>query len=141
MLNGVISGKLANLDVILAELESTRPLTSEALEESWQLRKAVERNIQLAVEILLDICHRLIALDGRAPTPTSRGAVEAVVQMGILRSPDPYKQMVGMRNILVHRYEFVDPEKLKDIVNEHLDDFHQFKKEVLRYARDQADTD
>lgn len=141
MLNGVISGKLANLDVILAELESTRPLTTEQLAESWQLRKAVERNVQLAVEIVLDVCHRLIALDGRAPTPTSRGAVEAVVQMGVLKSAEPYKQMVGMRNILVHRYEFVDPEKLKAIVNEHLDDFQHFKKEVLLYARDPAGAD
>jgi uncharacterized protein YutE (UPF0331/DUF86 family) len=141
MLNGVISGKLANLDVILAELETTKPLTTEALQASWQLRKAIERNIQLAVEIVLDICHRLIALEGRAPTPTSRGAVEAVAQIGVLSSAEPYKQMVGMRNILVHRYEFVDPEKLKAIVNEHLGDFQQFKEEVLLYARNQTSAD
>ncbi len=135
MINGVITGKLSNLDVILAELSSVQPLTIKQLEESWQLRKSVERNIQLAVEIVLDVCHRLIALAGRSPVPTSRAAVEAVVQLGVLDSPDPYRQMVGMRNILVHRYESIDPAMVIAIVNNHLGDFHQFKTEILNHVQ------
>jgi uncharacterized protein YutE (UPF0331/DUF86 family) len=42
--------------------------------------------------------------------------------------------MVGFRNLVVHRYEYVDPCILIDIVNDHLDDFDDFRARVLRYV-------
>ena len=97
MINGVVLGKLRKLDVVLDELKSLGSLTEERLGAEWILRRAVERDLQLGVEILLDVCHRLLALLGQSPAATSREALEACVRLGILEELEPYGRMVGFR--------------------------------------------
>lgn len=136
MLNGVIVGKLRNLEGVLRELRSLVPLTEERVESEWLVRRAVERDLQVGVEIVLDICHRLLALAGRAPAATSREALETCVDLGVLESLEPYSRMVGFRNLVVHRYDRIDPAILVNIVNDHLDDFERFRDEVTAYVAD-----
>lgn len=133
MINGVVTGKLTNLQQRLAELRTLYPLTEERLQE-WMVLRAVERDLQVAVEIVIDVCQRLISLAGLPPASSSREAVEGCVTLGALSSADPYRHLVGFRNIIVHRYESVQPEILLRLVNEHLEDFERFVQEVLTYA-------
>lgn len=134
MQNGVLTGKLNNLEQVLAELRSLTPLTEERLRAEWLVKRAVERDLQVAVEIVLDVCHRLIALSSQAPAASSREALERCQQLGALTSADQYKPLVGFRNLVVHRYESVEPAVLVSIVNHHLTDFERFRDEVLTYA-------
>lgn len=110
------------------------PLTTDALEQSWVLRRAVERDLQIAVEIVIDVCHRLIALAGLSPPTNSREAVETCHRLGALSESVPYTRMIGFRNLVVHRYEFVELSILVDIVNQHLEDFETFRREVEAYV-------
>ncbi len=41
------------------------------------------------------------------------------------------KNMKRMRNVLVHHYEFIEDEKVFEVLENHLGDFDEFKKEVL----------
>lgn len=75
---------------------------------------------------------------GRPPASSSREAVEGCVALGVLRSAEPYREMVGFRNIIVHRYELVEPEVLMRLVNDHLGDFQAFADEVPDYVERQA---
>ena len=136
MINGVVSGKLTNLRQRLDELRTLYPLTEERLGE-WLVLRAVERDLQVAVEIVIDVCQRLISLAGRPPASNSREAVEGCVALGALESAEPFRQMVGFRNIVVHRYEFVAPEVLLTLVNDHLGDFERFIEEVMAYVERQ----
>lgn len=43
--------------------------------------------------------------------------------------------MVQFRNFIVHRYERVDVAILADLVNRQLDDFDQFRQEILDYVQ------
>ncbi|MCK5438223.1 MAG: DUF86 domain-containing protein [Desulfobulbaceae bacterium] len=43
--------------------------------------------------------------------------------------------MVQFRNFIVHRYEQVDVEILAGMVNRRLNDFKQFRNEILSYAQ------
>ena len=137
MINGVVTGKLANLRLLLDELRTLHPLSPERLQE-WLVVRAVERDLQVAVEIVVDVCQRLLSLAGHPPAASSRGAIEGCVSLGVLDSAYPYRQMVGFRNLVVHRYEFVAPEVLLELVNHHLDDFEQFIAEVMAYVDRQA---
>ncbi|MFA5507044.1 MAG: DUF86 domain-containing protein [Vulcanimicrobiota bacterium] len=136
MINGVISGKLTNLRLRLDELRTLAPLTEERLQD-WLVARAVERNLQVAVEIVIDVCQRLVSLAGRPPASTSREAIEGCVALGVLSAPEPYRRMVGFRNIVVHRYEFVDQGLLLTLVNDHLGDFERFIEEVMSYVERQ----
>lgn len=135
MLNGVIAQELQALDVTLAELRSLETVSLDQLKENWQLRKAIERNLQILVEIVLDICQRLIALDGQSPAATGADAVERCIALGALQRDENYFNMVRFRNFIVHRYEHIEPAVLVSMVNKRLPDFEKFRDEITAYVQ------
>jgi uncharacterized protein YutE (UPF0331/DUF86 family) len=137
----VIAQKLQNLDSILLELRSLGLLTVQELEQDWRTKRAVERSLQIRVEIVIDICQRILSLTGQAPATTGRAAVDRAVQMGILGQYEAYFKMVQFRNFGVHRYERVDNAVLVDMVNRRLVDFERFRNEILVYVRKTIDAD
>lgn len=132
--NAVIIGKLQHLDEILAKLRSLGPLNRTQLDTDWRTKMAVERAIQVLVEIIIDVSQRVIAEDGQTPAGSGREAIERCVQMGVLSSIEPYQRMIQFRNFVVHLYERVETIFLVDIVNKRLADFESFRDEVLAYA-------
>ncbi len=132
-INGIITGKLRNLDRVVGHLKSLRPLQAETLND-WVVTGAVERNLQVAVEIMIDVCHRLHSLAGRPPASSAREALEGCVELGVLESASTYSKMIGFRNLIVHAYEYVDTSILLDVINNHLADFEKFRQEVLSYV-------
>ncbi len=135
MHNGVLSAKLDALDATLNELRSLGTVTAAQLDGDWRTRRAIERDLQVAVEAVIDICQRIIALDGQAPAATSAQAIERCVQRGILSAHPAYEKMVQFRNFVVHRYDRIDVAILVEIVNNRLGDFERFRDEVLRFYR------
>ena len=135
MKNGVLTAKLQSLEVALNELRSLGKLTSDQLRDDWRTRRAVERDLQIVIEVVIDVCQRVIALHQQAPAATSAQAVERCVQLGVLSQNPAYEKMVQFRNFVVHRYENIDVEIVADIVNNRLGDFDRFRDEVLRYYR------
>ena len=133
-INGVILQKLQSLDQALAELRSLGEVSVQSLNEDWRTRRAVERDLQVLVEIVIDICQRLISLTGQAPATTGAEAVERCIQLGALTRQDAYEKMVRFRNFVVHRYERVEVEILADMVNRRLLDFERFRDEILNYV-------
>lgn len=134
MLNGLILKKLQVMEQVLGELRSLGQLNAAGLEADWRTRRAVERNLQVAVEGLIDICQRVLSLKGYTPASTGSETVRRCVQLGVLSSEDPYRRMVQFRNFIVHRYEQVDVAILVDIVNRRLDDFECFIREIRAYV-------
>jgi uncharacterized protein YutE (UPF0331/DUF86 family) len=135
MLNGVIARKLQSLDEVLAELRSLGQVDTAQLKNDWRTQRAIERDLQVLVEIVIDVCQRLISLAGQTPAATGADAIERCVQLKVLSDDDVYRKMVGLRNFIVHRYEHIDVNILVDMVNQRLPDFEQFRAEVLAYVK------
>lgn len=135
MINGVIVQKLHTLDEVLAELRSLGEVSEERLESDWRTRRAIERNLQIAVEIVIDVCQRILSLAGQTPAPTSGDAVTRCIQMGALSDKEAYRKMVQLRNFIVHRYEHIDVAILANVINRRLSDFEEYRKEVLSYVQ------
>ena len=134
MVNGIILKKLHVLDETLAELRSLGPVTAEGLADDWLARRAVERDLQVLIEVVIDLCQRIISLAGLTPTESGADAVERCAQLGAISDRPSYRRMIQFRNFIVHRYERVDVAILADIVNKRLGDFDEFRQEVLSYA-------
>lgn len=122
------------MDEIVSERKTLGYLTTSRLEKDWLARRAVERDLQVLTEILIDVCQWLITLAGRPPSTTGADAVQRCVEMGVLPSPEPYRKMVQFRNFIVHRYERIDVTILVEIVNNRLDDFESFRRLVMDYV-------
>ena len=135
MMNGVIVQKLQTLDEVLLELRSLGQVTEAQLHNDWRTRRAIERDLQVLLKIMIDICQRLIALAGQTPVTTAQEAIECCVQLGALARYEAYHRMVQFRNFIVHHYERIDTAILVDIVNRPLGDIERFRDEILAYVQ------
>ena len=135
MINGVIAAKLQTFEEILNELRSLGKIDVAQLQNDWRTQRAVERNLQVLVEVAIDICQRFIALLSQSPATTGTDAIERCIKLNILTDTTDYRQMVRFRNFIVHRYDRIDPTVLVDVVNNQLPVFEQFRNEVLAYVQ------
>ena len=134
--NGVLIDKLQSLDKTLVELRSLGEVTEKQIDDDWRTRRAIERDLQILVEIVVDVCQRIVSLSGQTPPTTGREAVERCCQLGALSAYEPYIRMVQFHNFIVHRYERIDGTILVEIVNERLGDFERFRQEIMKYVQD-----
>ncbi len=131
--NGVIQRKFALLDKQFVRLKShTKDIDFDTFANDWVMRSMAERALQVMVEIVIDIAERIIAIENAGPTATSAEAIDRLVDLNILKSPKPYRDMVKFRNLIVHQYEEIDPAIMYDIIKNKLDNFRQFRDEIDR---------
>lgn len=93
----------------------------------------MERTLQLAIEVCLDIANHVIAARRLRVPATYADAFEVLAEAGLLDSPqrDAMIRMSGFRNLIVHEYARIDPAMVVRILREHLGDLSRFKTAVL----------
>lgn len=133
LLNGVVQRKLTLLDEYVSRLERyLNGVTFDTFKADDLLQSGTERVLQVAIEIVIDIAERLIAIRGAGLVASASAAIDRLVTLGILKSSDPYSEMVLFRNRIVHEYETTDPEILYSIAKGHTSDFRRFRDEIDR---------
>jgi uncharacterized protein YutE (UPF0331/DUF86 family) len=131
----LIEKKLRRIEDLLRELKSVDVGTIEEFKENFINRRFVERNIELAIEQMIDICkHFISALDLKEPETYSE-CFEILAKQSIIleQDIDTFKSMIKFRNILIHAYEGVDDSITYGIYKRRLDDFKTFIKEIRNY--------
>jgi uncharacterized protein YutE (UPF0331/DUF86 family) len=101
------------LDELSERLARLAPLSTRSLADfrgDPYLRDIVERNLEVAAQCCIDICHRIIAIEG-APKPRDyREAILRIGELGVLPTDlaERLAPIAGFRNILIHEYLAVD---------------------------------
>lgn len=96
------------------------------------LQAAVERRLQLAIQVCMDITNYIIAQQGLRSSTVLENIFEILGHEGIL-TQELSSRMVGMvrfRNILVHDYLEIDPSRVYSHLTAGIDDFKQFASEI-----------
>lgn len=129
--NGVIERKLSLLDDQVVKLSGAlRGVAYEVFKDDWILRSMAERALQVAVEIVIDIAERIIAIRDAGPVAGATQAMSKLVALGVLEDEKPYIDMVRFRNLIVHEYEAINPEILYELATGRLSDFRKFRDEL-----------
>lgn len=129
--NGVIQRKFALLDKQLLQLKNhTKNIDFESFKNDWAMRSMTERALQVMVEIVIDVAERIIALENAGPIASSAEAIDRLVKLNVLKSAQPYSDMVKFRNLIVHQHEEIDPAIIYDILKNKLENFRQFRNEI-----------
>ncbi|MFB6294979.1 MAG: DUF86 domain-containing protein, partial [Candidatus Nanohaloarchaea archaeon] len=131
-----IESKLERLEQRVSRLREHSDTTLDELEEDNTLRSAIERNFQVALEIVLDTCSMVVSYEELEKPDDYRDMILELGEAGIL--PDEFAERfeaaAGFRNVLVHQYADVDVERLHGYLTENLDDFDTFAREIAAYA-------
>ena len=129
--NSIIQRKFALLDKNLLQIRnSLKDVDLETFKNTWTLQMMAERVLQVMVEIVIDIADRIIAIEKAGPAASSAEAIEKLVELEVIKSVEPYKNMIRFRNLIVHQYEQIDPEIVFDIAKNKLDSFRKFRDEI-----------
>ncbi|ATZ61004.2 MAG: hypothetical protein DDT33_01405 [Firmicutes bacterium] len=132
-----ISLKLRSMKKYVNFLSSKRNVLMEELEGNYELRSAIERNFQLAIESTLDIGEIIISVEGFEKPEDYKSVILILGKHDILPEDfaEEFALAAGFRNVLVHMYEEVDMGILHDFLHNKLDDFDTFAKFMVEYIR------
>lgn len=127
---------LAKMDVLdgyLKELCEILPSSFEGYKKI-EKRRACERLLQVSIECVIDICG-LVVTGLRLGLPAEEDDLfEKLEQAGIISSSrkESLKKMKAFRNILVHEYGHIDDMIVYEVLQNNLNDFEIFKREILQ---------
>jgi uncharacterized protein YutE (UPF0331/DUF86 family) len=113
----VLRARISEINFIMNELQrlTSKPFMQLSVDEKYSMRY----NVIVLVESMISLCIH-IAIEAYSKTPASyREAIKIIAEKLNLPYVKDLTSMVGLRNILIHRYWLVD-EKIYEAVK---DDF------------------
>jgi uncharacterized protein YutE (UPF0331/DUF86 family) len=131
--------RLRSLRRNLDELEALRGVDASRLEDEPLVRAAAERLLQVAVDLAIDCnAHIAAAMLGRAPANYRESFVDAATAGAIDQAlADRLAPAAGLRNVLAHRYVDIRVDLVAEAVDEVLDGFSIYVREVAAFVERQ----
>jgi uncharacterized protein YutE (UPF0331/DUF86 family) len=133
--SNVILKRVGRIRKCVATLEMIRRTHSESKFMADEMVQAVaERNLQVAIQAVLDICNHAVA-DMKLEVPDEeKQAFQILASRKLIpkRLAETLTLMTGLRNVLVHEYLEVDHVHLYAILKNNLGDFEKLIKAVLK---------
>lgn len=133
----LIEHKLRRIEGFLREINLAEIPSYKAFKGDIIKKRFIERNIQLSIEEMIDICKHIVSSLDMPDTETYRECFEKLAVSEIIskKNLEVYKRMIGFRNKLIHAYEGMNEEEIYGIYKRRLNDFHKFVKEIRDYIR------
>lgn len=113
-------------------LMQKRGLTKEELKQNLDLRQAMERRLQTAIEACIDLAFHIIAGEELGIVEHNKDALlllgeKKIIPLDLARR---LADATDMRNVLVHGYEKVDLDQLYQAITEDVKDLKEFAEEI-----------
>lgn len=128
----IIVNKLIKMEEYINELEKYKPQTYNEYKNKQLKRYAVERLIQLIIDLALDINNILIKKADKYPAQDYYSSFLELIDLEIL--PEEFAKDIapstGIRNRLVHEYEKIDDR----IVFQNLDKLIDYYLDYIKYV-------
>ena len=131
------SGIERRLDELNERLARLQPLQSKPRAEfdaDPYLRDIAERNLEVAAQCVLDICHRIIALENARKPTDYYETILIMSELNILPAVFARRlaPLAGFRNILIHEYLGIDWDQVYGNLQK-LDDLVDFSETIRKW--------
>lgn len=133
--SNVIMARLSRLDEYVSRLRRFENLDIKEYLNDYDLQAIVERNLQLAIQVCIDIANYIVARRKLTFPAEQENIFILLGKEGIIpyALADKIKGMVNFRNILVHDYTEIDSEKVYKIMKHALKDFSEFATAAVKF--------
>ncbi|MCK4730586.1 MAG: DUF86 domain-containing protein [Candidatus Aenigmarchaeota archaeon] len=131
-----ILSKIDELSGYLEELESIKPENFEEY-ESLKTKRACERLLQISVECVVDICNMIVSEKKLGAPADEEDIIAKLTKAKIIpkKLSETIREMRGTRNILVHKYGYIDDKIIYKTLDENIRDFDKFIEFVLKFLK------
>jgi len=131
-MNEIIVNKLIKMEEYISDLEKFKPETYNEYKNNQINRYAIERLIQLIIDLALDINNILIKKSDHYPAQDYFSSFIELVELEIL--PEEFAKDIapstGIRNRLVHEYEKIDDK----VVYQNLDKLIKYYLKYIKFV-------
>jgi uncharacterized protein YutE (UPF0331/DUF86 family) len=130
--------KIALIQDDLRHLVEYENLTIEKISEDFQIQAVIERVLERLIGRAIDINQHLIAERGGTlqNVTTYRDTFMRLVDLGVY--PREFGEQIarsaGLRNILVHEYNTINPELLQKSIGDAIREFNTYTRDVLSFV-------
>lgn len=134
MPDDVVLNKAAIIERCVARVREEHAGDARNLTDNLTRQDSIILNLQRACEAAIDLAMHLVRERRLGIPQESRDAFDLLLQAGLIEAglAGRLKRMVGFRNVAVHDYRKLDLQIVQKIVTDHLDDFLEFTRTVLR---------
>ena len=129
----LILRKLSQLQEFTAQLREYQTVTAGQYAAEWKTQRIIERTLQMAIEVCLDVAGHIISDKGYR-IPNSYADTFAVLFENRVIDENflfALEKMARCRNFIVHNYDKIDAEIIVGILKKNLPDFEAFKTAAL----------
>lgn len=133
----LVEHKLRRMEGFLREIKQVKITSYKAFKSDIIKKRFIERNLQLSIEEIIDICKHIVSsLDMPEPETYKECFEQLAVQCVVSKENlDVYKEMIGFRNRLIHGYEDMDEERIYGIYKKKLGDFSKFIADIRNFLK------
>ena len=139
----VIHARLAALEEYLDLLRSRHAMPLADLLADVREYHATLYELQMACQIVIDVSSHILLADFARQVDHYRDVILGLGSEGVL--PAEFAQrlsgVAGFRNILIHEYLTVDPQRVYEMLHTGLDDLSQFSEYITAYLREIGSTE
>ncbi len=135
VMDATITRKLQELERCIQQLQKFQSYRYDEIEGDLEKIWAIERGLQISVQIIIDIGNHILASIGENQIEDYTDVLSKLGKCNILPSEfaERIKGMAGFRNILVHRYAEVDLKRVYDVLQNRLHDFVEYIGYIQSY--------
>lgn len=128
----VLEQKLQELNRYLDELENAKNISRDEFFASLGKQWMICHGLQLSIQTVIDVGNHILAALGENQVEDYVDIIDKLGERHIVPAEfaQSIRAMAGLRNILVHEYTRIDLNKIYDILQNKLNDFHIFIKHV-----------
>lgn len=133
----VVVERLAFLKETLEELKPLQERPKEELTKNKVLRWAIEHGLHLAAEAIFDIGNHILVGHFSKRAVGYDLVLNELSQMKVISIAlcTRFERLGGFRNILVHEYMKIDFDKVYERLQNGLEDFEKFIKELTNWLK------
>lgn len=131
----VVSAKLEFMNRYLDRLEAYSSISLEDYLNSPDTQTLVERFLQLIAETGNDANRHILKGLGREQPTTNRDTPIAIAQAGVIDRDLARRlsQSIGLRNVIVHLYDEIDPTVVHGAISKTLRDYSMYQVQINSY--------
>ena len=129
----LILRKLSELQEFSAQLREYQTITAAQYAADWKTQRIVDRTLQMAIEVCLDIAGHIISDEGYRVPNSYADTFSVLFENQVIdgRLLSVLEKMARCRNLIVHHYDKIDAEIIVGILKKNLPNFEAFKIAVL----------
>lgn len=127
------------MDDLIQNLEEIKKKSKDEFTSNYLLYLSAQRALETCINICIDIGNHILSLNKNGSPETYSDIFVDLSELNIISKEleQTLIKMVKFRNLLGHLYMEIKNEKIYEILQENLNDFNLFKKQIFTKFKDQ----